>query len=98
MPIRELGQEDQFIIQQADLLISQLGADVSKAPRSSMRSYGCRQAADAYERLAVAQNLIERTVWERETVDGRNGDEIMSRLWIVRDKLCKPEKVVKESL
>jgi hypothetical protein len=89
MPTNELEQEVRILVDQADRLIRQLGVDVSKAATSSMYSDAFRQIFHAYERLAEARKqLIEQAVlWERETVDGRNGEELMRRLWCVREKL-----------
>jgi len=50
-----------------------------------------RLAADAYDKLAEAEKKIKDPVrWERMTEkDGRNGDELMKRLWTLLEEIKK---------
>lgn len=54
---QELEQYARVLADQADRLIRRLGVDVSDAEVFSKHSPAFRQAADAYERLALADKI-----------------------------------------
>ncbi len=77
----------QVLAQQADCLIGKLNVTVSDAETFQTGAPEFRLAADAYERIAKASKRADSVAWERTAVDGRNGDELMERLWQVREAL-----------
>jgi len=83
----ELERWLQVLSEQAERLIRDLGVNVSDAETFSRLSSSFRLAANAYERLAMARRRTDQVKWERTTADGRNGTEIMSGLWKVREEL-----------
>lgn len=84
---QELEQYAGVLADQADSLIRLLDVDVSAAETYSTFSLSFRQAADAYERLALAERRADLIAWERTRVVGRSGPELMDRLWKVREEL-----------
>ena len=89
---QELEQHARVLADQADHLILQLGLAVSDAEMFSKYSSAFRQAADAYERLALAEKRTDQVAWERTMVDGRNGLELMDGLWKVREALRRQDQ------
>ena len=89
---QELEHQARVLSDQADRLIRQLGVDVSDAEIFSKYSLVLRQAADAYERLALAEKRTNQVAWERTMVDGRNGAETMDRLWKIRQALRRRDQ------
>ncbi len=89
---QELERHAGVLANQADRLVRKLVVDVSKVPTHSRCSPAFRQAADAYERLARAGRAADRVAWERTAVDGRNGAEVMDRLWKVREELRRQDE------
>jgi hypothetical protein len=78
-----------ILVEQSDRLLSTFAVDVSHVPVRdpahiawSGRPSVFRLAADAYDKLAEAKKTVSPVLWERTTEkDGRNGDELMTRLW-----------------
>ena len=78
-----------ILVGQAGLLIRRLGVDVSGVETRNPAQEPWRSrpqilhlAADAYDQLAFAERKTDPVLWERTTEEhGRNGDEIMRRLW-----------------
>jgi hypothetical protein len=91
---QELERYAGVLADQADRLIRLLGVDVSGAETFSTHSPAFRRAADAYERLTLAQNMPDCVTWERATSDGRCGAEIMGRLWKVREELRSRDELI----
>ncbi len=86
----EQEQSAKILVEQTDRLLAILAVDVSNVLiRDPLHPAWCgrpsvfRLAADAYDRLAEADKKTrDRVLWERTTEkDGRNGDELMRRLW-----------------
>ncbi len=90
---QELERSAQVLANQTERLIHRLGVDVSGAETFSKYSPAFRQAADTYERLALAEKRTKRVKWERTTVDGRDGAYLMKCLWEVREKLRAQDEV-----
>ena len=68
------------LVGQAEELIRLLDADVSKAGKFLVGSERFRRAADAYQRLATAEDVVRSTRsrrWLNERVDGRDGTEVL---------------------
>ena len=84
---QELERSAQILAEQADYLIQKLGVDVSDVKPELSHSYAFQQAAYAYERLNSARGKTEPKAWQDTMVIGRNGDELMSRLRPVLEKL-----------
>ena len=82
----------QVLSNQASRVIASLVVDVTDVEVFSNGSTTFRHAADTYERLALAEKRTTRILWERTRVDGRNGDELMQRLWEVREQLRHQDK------
>lgn len=93
---QELERYAGVLVVQADRLIRQLDVDVevdvSKAKTSAGYSPAFHQVDNAYERLASAMKRVGPVAWERTMVDGRNGDELMDRLWKVRDSIRQEDR------
>lgn len=84
----ELARASSILSEQADRFASQFHVDVSSAEKFPSYSGALRSAAEAYERIAVVQQNVGRNTWLcAENVDGRTGDEIMERIWAVREEL-----------
>jgi hypothetical protein len=85
----ELEREARILAEQADRLVSQFSIDLSNPERYTRGSAGFRVAADAYERIALAETKVDPAEWFRaNNVDGRSAKEIMDRLWKVREELA----------
>jgi hypothetical protein len=84
---QELERSAQILAEQADHLIQKLGVDVSDVKPELRYSHAFQQAAYAYERLNSARGKAKPEAWENTMIIGRNGDELMSRLWPVREEL-----------
>jgi hypothetical protein len=89
---QDLERYAQILAEQAERLIQKLGIDVSDVSSESKYSHAYQQAADAYERLSAASSKTKPKIWEDTMVDGRNGDELMSRLWPVRQELSRQDR------
>lgn len=83
----ECQRRVKVLARQTDCLIRKLNLGALDAGRSSLGTPEFCQAADAYERLHAACRKTTQVTWERTLVDGRNGDELMDRLWNVREAL-----------
>jgi hypothetical protein len=83
----EVNRLCRVLVDQASELIAKLGVDVSQAPRFDTGPTEFREAANAYERLAYAHKQTGTVRWERAAVNGRNGDDLMQRLWNLRQEL-----------
>jgi hypothetical protein len=85
---QELEQSARILADQADRLVSQLAVDVSSAESFVVGSSEFCAAANAYERIALAERTADPAEWYKATfVDGRTSREIMDRLWDVREQL-----------
>jgi hypothetical protein len=86
----QLEQEARILADQADRFVSRFSLDLSRAETFSGRSEGFRVAADAFERIALAEKTVNASEWFQATnVDGRSVNEIMDRLWRVREALAR---------
>ena len=83
-PEREIG----VLAGQADALLKKLGIAFSDQGRNSGVDPETL-AFERYERLATAERESTQVAWERTVVDGRNGRELMARLWEIRDYLLQ---------
>jgi hypothetical protein len=88
---QELERYARILAEQAERLIQKLGIDVSDVRSESKYSHAYQQAEDAYERLTAASRKTKPKTWEDTMVDGRNGDELMSRIWPVRQELFRQD-------
>ena len=85
---KELEREARILADQADRFISQFAIDVSDAETFAGRSEAFRTAADAFERIALAEKRVDQAAWYRAAnVNGRTSKDIMDRLWNVRTEL-----------
>ena len=94
---QDLERYAQILAEQAERLIQKLGIDVSDVRSESKYSRAYQQADDAYEQLAAASKKTKPKTWEDTMVDGRNGDELMSRLWPVRQELFRQDSAKSRS-
>ena len=92
-----LERQARVLAEQADLLIQKLGVDVSEVNPESKYSHAYQQAGDAYERLSAASNKTKPKTWEDTMVEGRNCDELMSRLWPIRQELFRQDRAKSRS-
>jgi len=74
---------------QANDLIGKLNVDVSDAETFLTGSPEFRLSAGTYERLNSARKKADLVLWERTLVDGRNGADLMQRVWEVRQELFR---------
>ena len=86
---QELERMANLLISQAHQLIGVLGVDVSGAQTHSKGSPTFQRVANAYDGLAQTGKKADRAKWERIQVEGRNGSELMQRLWEVREGFRK---------
>lgn len=95
--LHEQEQRAQILVEQTDRLLTIFDVDLSSV---SLRDPAhtawaanpavFRLAADAYDKLAQAQKLIDPVLWERTTErNGRNGDELMKLLWALLEEIRK---------
>ncbi len=84
---QELERIATLLVSQAHQLIGLLGVDVSGAQAHSKGSPTFQRVANAYDGLAQTEKKANRVKWERIQVAGRNGSELMQRLWEVREGL-----------
>lgn len=87
----EQEQLGKILVKQADHLITMLAVDVSTVPKWQMYSPVFRLVADAYDQLAFAEKQADPVMGERTNVDGRNGAELMQRLWDVREEIRRQD-------
>lgn len=84
---QELERIATLLVSQAHQLIALLGVDVSGAQAHSKGSPTLQRVANAYDGLAQTEKKADRVRWERIQIEGRNGSELMQRLWEVREGL-----------
>ena len=84
-------REVRTLAEQADLLLDRLGTSVDGTERFLGGTPEFRLMADYYERLASAQRNTDVVKWERTIVSGRNGQELMDRIWKIRQALHEGE-------
>ncbi len=88
-PEREIG----VLAGQADALLKKLGIAFSDQDRASGANAEAL-ALERYERLATAERESTQVDWERTMVYGRNGRELMARLWEVKEYLRQDRKAI----
>jgi hypothetical protein len=88
---QDLERHSQVLADQAERLIKMLGIDVSEVKSEPEYSLAFQQAEESYERLSAVSKKTKPKTWEDTMVDGRNGDELMSRLWPVRQELFRQD-------
>lgn len=84
---QNLEREAQTLIVQAELLIQKLEVDVSGFKPEIRYSNPFQNVSDIYEKLAFANDRTDQYKWSFTLVDGRNGAELMRRIWTVREAL-----------
>jgi hypothetical protein len=84
---QELERIATLLVNQAHKLIGLLGVDVSGARAHSKGSPTFRRVANAYDGLAQTEKKADRGKWAQIQIEGRNGSELMQRLWEVREGL-----------
>jgi hypothetical protein len=94
---KEHEHEAAILVDETDRLIDALGVGVNKEPfrdpdhwRDTPPIFS--RAASAYDKLAEATkvlvNAADRRRWETATVrSGRNGEELMDRLWLINEQV-----------
>lgn len=92
----ELEREALILADQAERFIKQFSVDVSSAEQWTKGSQAFRTAADAYERIALAEKTVSQPDWYKaENIDGRTARDIMDRLWDVREELRRRDEAKK---
>jgi hypothetical protein len=93
-----LAKYGQVLADQSERFIGQFQIDVSDAETFSYESVPLLTVADAYERIALAQQRVDPAAWYQAAhVDGRSAKDIMDRLWDVREELRRRESVRTEA-
>ena len=85
----EPEREIRTLAGQASTLLANLGITVSH-PDNAENSEAL--ALKWYERLAAAEKKPNQVSWERTLIDGRNGAELMARLWELKECLHRSRR------
>lgn len=94
----DLEREAKILAEQANRFVAQFAVDLSSAETFPSGSDGFRTAADAYERIALAEKTVDSAEWSKdENVDGRSAKDLMDRLWDVREELHRREEAKKRN-
>lgn len=84
---QELERYARILVNQTSRLIPKLKMETSTVENGSGDFDAFGEVSDAYEQLAAASKRTDAVVWERTTVDGRTGADLMQRLWEARSQI-----------
>ncbi len=87
----ELEDSAHYVAELADKMIQQLDVSVDDAETFPKGSPAFRVAANAYERLALAQKRADPERWKKARVakKGKTGHDLLETLWKIREALRK---------
>ena len=86
----DLAEYANTLADQSDRFVAQLDVDVSAAETFNDRPGAFRIAAEAYERIALAEKTADPVQWSQAlNIETRSAKEIMDRLWDVRQELLR---------
>lgn len=98
MTARRPSEEDysqaKVYMRQTDELIASLNVNISN-PKSNNEESLISRLLSTYEKLKEASEKATPVAWERTLADGRNGDEMMRRVWALREELLIAEKLIR---
>jgi hypothetical protein len=86
-----LRSEALILAEQSERFLAQFPElDLSDVERFDHEGEALSMAANAYERMASAEKHVDPSSWSRATekTSRRSANDLMERLWDVRDELC----------